>query len=199
MLMAAVTLAIAWRWTLATLNAAGAATFAWASLALTAPYLLNSFTVYPEIAAGLAVMVAMVLTLRDRPSLGPWIAAGAGDRVAAVAEHEIRANVRRPLAHRHLPSPSKGTCCPFRNAKVWALVGVYALSLAAWFAFFYAHWGTPLPMAPYGSMTQTSPLNLRVGAPGLVCSIRNTDCWRSHPSTSSPPRGWWPCGAPAAN
>ena len=38
----------------------------------------------------------------------------------------------------------------------------------AWFAFFYAIWGTPLPMAPYGSMVQTTPLNLRLGAPGLL-------------------------------
>ena len=41
MLMAAIALAIAWRWTIATLNAAGAATFAWAAIALTAPYLFN--------------------------------------------------------------------------------------------------------------------------------------------------------------
>ena len=41
-------------------------------------------------------------------------------------------------------------------------------SLAAWFAFFYAIWGTPLPMAPYGSLVQTTPLNLRFGAPGLL-------------------------------
>ena len=43
----------------------------------------------------------------------------------------------------------------------------YALSLAGWFAFFYAIWGIPLPMAPYGALVQTSPLNLVFGAPGL--------------------------------
>ena len=55
-----------------------------------------------------------------------------------------------------------------RNSKVWAIVALYAISLAAWFAFFYAIWGTPLPMAPYGSLVQTTPLNLRFGAPGLL-------------------------------
>ena len=48
------------------------------------------------------------------------------------------------------------------------MVAIYAISLAGWFAFFYAIWGTPLPMAPYGSLVQTTPLNLRFGAPGLL-------------------------------
>ncbi len=28
-----------------------------------------------------------------------------------------------------------------RNPKVWAVVAIYAISLAGWFAFFYAIWG----------------------------------------------------------
>jgi hypothetical protein len=54
-----------------------------------------------------------------------------------------------------------------RNPNVWAVTAIYGVSLAGWFAFFYMIWGTPLPMAPYGSMVQTTPLNLRFGAPGL--------------------------------
>src|SRR5688572_20447052 len=78
-LIAAIAAAIAWRWTVATLNAPGAATFAWAAIALTAPFLLNSFTVYPETVAGLAVIVAYVWTLpgeQPRPAFGRWLAAG---------------------------------------------------------------------------------------------------------------------------
>ncbi len=172
MLVAAITLAIAWRWTIATLNAAGAATFAWASIALTAPFLLNSFTVYPEIAAGLAVMVVFVLTLRDRPSLGPWIVAG-----AAIAALPWLSTKYAPMSaallliviyrlRKREPASLLGSL--LRNAKIWAVVGIYAISLAGWFAFFYVYWGTPLPMAPYGSLTQTSLLNLRAGAPGLL-------------------------------
>ena len=168
MLMAAIALAIAWRWTIATLNAAGAATFAWAAIALTAPYLLNSFTVYPEIAAGLAVMVAFVLTLRDRPGLGPWIAAG-----AAIALLPWLSTKYAPMSAALLligiyRLRKKEPASFLRNAKVWTMVAIYAISLAGWFTFFYAYWGTPLPMAPYGSMTQTSPLTLRAGAPGLL-------------------------------
>ena len=168
LMMAAITLAMAWRWTIATLNAAGAATFAWASIALTAPYLLNSFTVYPEIAAGLAVMMTLVLTLRDRPGLGPWIAAG-----ACIALLPWLSTKYAPLSAALLliviyRLREKAPAALLRNAKVWMVVGIYAISLAAWFAFFHAYWGTPLPMAPYGSLTQTSPLNLRAGAPGLL-------------------------------
>ena len=61
--MGALAAAIAWRWTVATLNAPGAATFAWAAIALSAPFMFNTFTVYPEIAAALAVMFAYVTTL----------------------------------------------------------------------------------------------------------------------------------------
>ena len=168
LLMAAITLAMAWRSTLATLNAAGAATFAWASIALTAPYLLNSFTVYPEIAAGLAVMVALVLTLRERPRLGAWIAAGVaiGSLPWLSTKYAPMSAALLLIAIYRLREREPASL--LRNSKVWAVVGIYALSLAAWFAFFYAYWGTPLPMAPYGSMTQTSPLNLRAGAPGLL-------------------------------
>ena len=48
-LMGALAAAIAWRWTVATLNAPGAATFAWAAIALSAPFMFNTFTIYPEI------------------------------------------------------------------------------------------------------------------------------------------------------
>ena len=43
----------------------------------------------------------------------------------------------------------------------------YGLSLLAWFAFFYAYWGTPLPQGPYGSMSQTELANTMFGVPGL--------------------------------
>ena len=49
--------ALAWRWAYEFTTSARAATFAWAAVALTAPYLFNSFTVYPEIPGALAVMV----------------------------------------------------------------------------------------------------------------------------------------------
>src|SRR5688572_24469707 len=78
-LMASIAAAVAWRWTVATLDAPGVATFGWAAIALTAPFLLNAFTVYPETTAALAVMIAFVWTLpneHQRPGSGRWLAAG---------------------------------------------------------------------------------------------------------------------------
>lgn len=167
--MAALALAIAWRWTLAALNAAGAATFAWAAVALTAPFLLNTFTVYPEVVAGLAVLVAFTWTLPDqrRQGIGRWLAAA-----AAIAALPWLSTKYAPMsAALLLVILSRLTSEPasfLRNPKAWAVVGIYATSLAAWFAFFYAYWGNPLPMAPYGSLTQTSPRNLLAGGPGLL-------------------------------
>ncbi len=106
-LMGALAAALAWRWTVATLNAPGAATFAWAAIALSAPFMFNTFTIYPEIAAALAVMFALTTTLRhEHRSLrhAALDRRGPGDRVAAVAEHEIRADVGRPAPRRDFPS-----------------------------------------------------------------------------------------------
>ncbi len=121
-------------------------------------------------------MVAFVLTLPTRPrALGLAVdRRRARDRLAAVAEHEVRADVGRPPAHRDLPSRVKRNLLPFyeirKSGRWWRFMRSRS---PAWFAFFYAIWGTPLPMAPYGSLMQTSPLNLRSARPAC-CSIRNT-------------------------
>lgn len=171
-LMAAASMAIAWRWTVATLNAPGAATFGWAAIALTAPYLLNTFTVYPEIAAGLAVIFAFVWTVpreHQRPGIARWIAAG-----VAIATLPWLSTKYAPMSAALLLivllrlSEKREPASLLRNSKAWVVVGIYAISLAAWFAFFYTYWGNPLPMAPYGSLTQTSPQNLLTGGPGLL-------------------------------
>jgi hypothetical protein len=162
---------MAWRWTLSSLNAPGAATFAWAAIALSAPFMFNTFTVYPEIAAALAVMIAFVMTGRSHlahSGMGRWIAAG-----LAIASLPWLSTKYAPMSAALLlvvilRIGKKEPATFLRNSKVWVVAGIYAISLAAWFAFFYVIWGTPLPMAPYGSLVQTSPLNLRFGAPGLL-------------------------------
>jgi hypothetical protein len=163
--------AIAWRWATATLNAPGAATFAWAAIALSAPFLFNTFTVYPEIAAALAVMIAYVATVRadvTHSGIARWLGIG-----VAIASLPWLSTKYAPMSAAlllvvlfRLRKSDPATF--FRSSKVWVVVAAYAISLAAWFAFFYAIWGTPLPMAPYGSLVQTTPLNLRFGAPGLL-------------------------------
>ena len=108
MLMGALAAALAWRWTVATLNAPGAATFAWAAIAFSAPFMFNTFTIYPEIGAALAVMFALTTTLRTKYGAIEPAAVDRRrprDRVAAVAEHEVRADVGRPAPRGHFPFP----------------------------------------------------------------------------------------------
>jgi len=169
--LGALAAAIGWRWTVAALNAPGAATFAWAAIVLSAPFMFNAFTVYPEIAAALAVMIAFVIAVRtsvDHSSMARWIAAA-----VCIASLPWLSTKSAPMSSALLlvvifRLRKKGPATFLRNTKIVAVIAIYAISLAAWFAFFYAIWGTPLPMAPYGSMVQTTPLNLRFGAPGLL-------------------------------
>ncbi len=172
-LMAATAAAMAWWWTMGTVNTAGAATFAWAAIACSAPFLFNTFTVYPEIPAALAVMIALVTTVRTNPargSIGRWLAVG-----VACASLPWLSTKYAPMSAvlvlvavgRLKSEPASLLRSLLRNPKVWAVAAPYALSLAGWLAFFYAIWGIPLPTAPYGALVQTSPLNLFFGVPGL--------------------------------
>ena len=170
-LMAAAAATLAWWWTMGALNAPGAATFAWAAVACSAPFLFNTFTVYPEIVAALAVMIALVLTVKADPSrrgVARWLAIG-----LACASLPWLSTKYSPMSATLLLVVlarlwKKEPASFLRDAKVWAVVAPYAVSLAGWFAFFYVIWGVPRPQAPYGSMTQTTPVNLVYGAPGLL-------------------------------
>lgn len=158
--MAAGAAALAWRWVAVATGSGLAATFAWAVVALSAPYLYNTFTVYPEIAAGLAAVIA--ITTRHPLVLGlvcgvlPWLSTKYAPMSAALLATGLVTG----------SGPSTWRLAPWR-AIAQATVAYGAL-LAAWFAFFWIIWGSPRPQAPYGAMVQTTPLNLVFGAPGLL-------------------------------
>jgi hypothetical protein len=154
-----------WRF-VAALSTPGAATFAWAAIALSSPFLFNTFTVYPEIVAALAVVVAFTLAVNldagPRASARwaivgvccaalPWLSTKYAPMSAVLIAISLLRMYRRD-----------------RWTHAAILVTPYALSLVAWLYFFYAFWGIPLPMAPYGTMVQTHPRNLVFGAPGLL-------------------------------
>ena len=143
---------------------------------------------YPEIAAALAVMIAFVDDGQDRhgtiAGCWPWIAVG-----LAIASLPWLSTKYAPMSAALLlvvilRLGNKGTWLHLlaygirKRGRSWRFMRI---SLAGWFAFFYAIWGMPLPMAPYGSMTQTTPLNLRVRRARACCSIRNTGCSRYAP------------------
>lgn len=170
-LLASLATAIAWRWAVSMLNAPGAATFAWAAIAFSAPFLLNTFTIYPEIAAALAVIFAFTTSIKtsiERSGIWIWIAVG-----AAIATLPWLSTKYAPMSaalflvviYRVLGK--KAPASLLRNPKALSIAAIYALSLVAWFAFFYVIWGKASPTAPYGSLTQTEPRFLVRGGPGL--------------------------------
>ncbi len=154
--MSAAAAALAWRWVAVTLGAP-AATYAWATIAISAPFLLNTFTVYPEIAAALAVMIA--LTSRHPLVIGiacgvlPWLST----KYAPMSLILLLVTGPVPVA------PGSAAVSAFLKR-----AAPYGVLLALWFAFFYWVWGSPWPQAPYGALVQTSPRNLIFGAPGLL-------------------------------
>ena len=158
--MASVAAALAWRWVAVATGSPLAATFGWAVVALSAPYLYNTFTVYPEMAAGLAVMIG--ITTRHPIVLGvacgslPWLSTKYAPMSAALLVTGLVSGW----------GPSTWRLVPWRSMAQAVLP--YGALLVAWFGFFYLIWGSPMPQAPYGAMVQTAPWNLVFGAPGLL-------------------------------
>lgn len=156
-LMASLAAALAWQWVNATLRSPGAATFGWAAVALSAPFLFNSFTVYPEIAAALAVMVAITsrhpLVIGLACGLLPWLST----KYAPMSLILLLVTGTVPV------TPIGAAVSAFVKRAI-----PYGVLLLLWFVFFYWIWGSPRPQAPYGGLVQTSPWNLVFGAPGLL-------------------------------
>ncbi|MEZ5290006.1 MAG: hypothetical protein R2745_02905 [Vicinamibacterales bacterium] len=171
--MAAAAAAAAWRWVAVTTAAPGHATLAWAAVAFSAPFLVNAFTIYPEIPAALAVTLAATLALRPAPDARPWhdvalgLLAGALPWLSTKYAPMSAALVAVTLGRRWWPMHAGERRAGAAGATLRVLAP-YGAALAAWFAFFYAYWGTPWPSAPYGALTQTELDNTFFGVPGLL-------------------------------
>lgn len=170
--MAATAATVMWRWVVALTASVGAPTLAWAAIVLSAPFLINAFTIYPEVPAALVVALAIVLTLRATPGVRPWhdvaigLLAGALPWLSTKYAPMSAALVAVALVRRAWPLHATE---PRWNLMAGGRLALpYALSLLGWFAFFYAYWGRPMPSAPYGPMTQTEIGNTLFGVPGLL-------------------------------
>jgi hypothetical protein len=189
-LMAAVAAALMWRATLHATNGLGAATFAWAAVVATSPFLFNAFAIYPEIPAALAVAVGFSILATSPTQLGSWVGVGLSCAVlpwlstkyapmsaalVVVAAGRVlfpdalgASSAAGTAASSALAPPGATVDAATRRRWVAAIGLPYAVSIAVWFSFFYWIWGVPLPQAPYGALVQTSPWNLVFGAPGLL-------------------------------
>jgi hypothetical protein len=172
-LMAATAAAVAWRWGVATTGALGHTTLAWAAIVFSAPFLANSFTIYPEIPAALAVALALPLALRPTPDPRPWHGWAIGLLAASLPWLSTKyapmsaALVAVAVARRWWPMQAAQPRASWLAGAVPVALP-YGLALLAWAAFFYAYWGTPWPHGPYGRMSQTEVSHTVFGVPGLL-------------------------------
>jgi len=159
-LMAALAATLLWTRAREVSGSAEAATFAWAAVALTTPFLFNSFTVYPEIPGALAVMIALawrvestatgVMLLRGI-AIGalPWLSTKYAPMAAVLGVIVLLRSLRNTRA-------------------IVALCAPVLILLASWFAFFYIYWGTFSPSAPYGTQENMALQYLAKGGLGLL-------------------------------
>ncbi len=181
-LVAAIAAGIMWEWVRRLTGSVSAATFAWAATALSVPFAFNAPTVYPEIPAALCVMLALAFgpgglrPIQDAapvPERGAWwraalvgAAAGALPWLSTKYAPMSAALILVALWHIWRTPATART----RGGRAALLLALYAVSLAAWFGYFYTVWGTPSPTAPYGGggHTQMSAGRLLAGGPGLL-------------------------------
>jgi len=182
--LAAAASALAWTWVRRVTGSVSAATFSWSVTALSVPYLTSSGTIYPEIPAALAVMIAATVAMRDT-----GLAENGG--VAGAAPARAWRSLLLGLSTAVLPwlhakyTPLSAVLVAVGVWRVWrdrastprsrmrhvAMAALpYVCSVAGWLTFHYAIWGSPWPSAPYGGAagTQMSLLSLARGIPGLL-------------------------------
>lgn len=159
-LMAALAATLLWMRAREISDSPEAATFAWAAVALTTPFLFNSFTVYPEIPGALAVMVALTWRVE---STATWLMVLRGVAIGALPW----------LSTKYVPMAAVvGIIVLLRSMRnlraVVALCVPVLILLGSWFAFFYAYWGTFSPSAPYGTQENMALAYLAKGGLGLL-------------------------------
>jgi hypothetical protein len=196
--MASAAGALAWLLAYQTSGSRTAATMAWLACCVNGPWVFNSFAVYPEVPAALAVMLAWLAMSpttavfrigagmdSNTPAAGPAGASGAvsngtllrwllcGAAIATLpwfsTKYVLMAGAITVIALGRLWWPE---ICPKNNRFAInasaALLTPIYLSVTGWLTFFYAIWGTYSPTAPYGSQRETKLAYLPAGGPGLL-------------------------------
>jgi len=160
--------AVAWRTAFLLCGSATAAWFGWAAVALTAPFLLLSFTVYPDGPGAVVVLLAfsLIAGLEARPRRAVWWWLAVGLLPALLPWFHPRFAV---LA---------GACGvvfalrALRESRPWialaSFVAIPAASALGWFGYYYSIYGDPNPSIAYGHYTQMSIGRIPTGVLGLL-------------------------------
>jgi hypothetical protein len=167
-LVSAAATAVAWRAAFLLTGSAAAAWFGWAAVAITAPFLLLSFTVYPDGPGAVVVLLAFAaaVSLHTRSNRRPWWWLAAGVLPAILPWFHPRfavlaAALGLVLAGRALRETRLA-------ASIVSFVAIPLVSAAAWFGYFRSIYGRFDPAAAYGHYTQMSAARIPVGLLGLL-------------------------------
>ena len=160
--------AVAWRTSFLLVGSAAAAWFGWAAVGITAPFLLLSFTVYPDGPGAVVVLLAFAavvhLHVRPKRPASWWLAVGLlpallpwfHPRFAVLAGALGLVFAGRAVRER-------------RRALVLASFAAFpALSVIGWFGYYYAIYGRFDPSVAYGYDTQMSMGRIPTGVLGLL-------------------------------
>ncbi len=158
------------------LTTPAAATAGWLTVAIGAPFVFNSFTIYPEVPAALVALSAYACALRFGLARVPVVAGAAacGALLALLpwlsSKYALMGGAIGAVALARLWMPSEGPRPPRGTllAASGALAALPALSIAGWLLFFWWIWGSPSPSIVYGLQR---PLRLEYfwsGGPGLL-------------------------------
>ncbi len=160
--------ALLWRTAYELTRDAGAAWMAWGGAALSVPFALHSFAIFPDAPASVLVLIGLHALVRasrhETAGLSSWLLVGAA--LAGLpwlhTRYALLAGVLGlALVITLVRQPRSRSACV-------ALLTVPIASALGWFGCFWAIYGTPNPSAPYGGYTQTAMGHILPGVTGLL-------------------------------
>ncbi len=191
-LLAAAAMALQWQWLRDVTASSAAATVGWLGVATSAPFVLHSFSIYPECAAALAVLVAVGWGWsRSSPASLAIQSAALGALPWLSTKYAPMSGLLLLLiAARTWPTRSTRETRSTRFIRLACLVAPYGLSCLGWLSWFWWLWGIPSPTAPYGASHQMSLASLKAGFPGLFAD-QEYGVFATAPVLALSTIGWW--------
>ena len=187
LIVSALGTALAWMLGFRVSGSASAAWFGWAAVSLSTSSIFHSFAVYPDGLGGILVLVGIWALARfdgassSQSHPGPRELALYGAALAllpwlhsrfALLAGLLGALIVLRILQRHAPRHAISTGMWHRSQTCATAVGAFAvvpiLSAAAWFAMFYAIYGTPDPLVAYGGSTPGRWAYVTSGLGGLL-------------------------------
>jgi hypothetical protein len=166
-LIAALGTGLAWRVCWLVTGRASAAWIGWAAVTGSSPFLFHAFTIFPDGVASVIVLTG-VLALVRAPQMSVTRAVLHGVALALLPWLHTRYAILAATLGLLVVWRVWLTRNAARTRLVASFLALPACSAIAWFAFFYAIYGTIDPTAPYGSATQRAWALLPNGVTGLL-------------------------------